>query len=60
MHEVRFYKNGTFKFPEDWNRKRKKRIGKKIRKKLKKGHVFKTVDEMEEAKKLLFLILRKN
>ena len=51
IHEVRFNKDGTFEFPETWNRKRKKRVGKKIKKKLKQGHVFKPFEEIEKLRK---------
>jgi hypothetical protein len=40
MSLVKFFKDGTFEFPKNWARKKKKRISRKIRKKQKQGFIF--------------------
>jgi len=40
MEQVIFLEDGTYKFPKEWNRKKRRRVARKINKKKKAGFVF--------------------
>ncbi len=44
---MKFNEDGTYTFPDHFNRKQRKRTAKKIKKHLKKGHVFTTHSEIQ-------------